>query len=217
MNTLINQIAEKGVLVVIAGMVLYFAYKFINIYLKKIEVKVETNLKNHGLFNYLKNSLEHHIDTIELSDDKKILFSVLLKVKFESFIGLFYELIDNDINYWNKDKLERKNIDLLNKATKSYEDKLNMLGFPDLVLDKFKTWHYPHVQGVLDGVRSTCNSDYFPTNIARQASIFYAYYSGFHMTIIDAHKTLKSLNGELAKWIKDNPKKINYIRQNGYK
>jgi len=213
MEAFVKLVLDNGVLVVIAGMVLYFGFKLADIFIRRLEGGKETNLQAHPLFSYLDSSLTRYIDTIEFSSkDKKVFLHILLKEKFTTFSRNFREFLRKDLEKLSKDELETENINILNKATKEYEDALEKMGYPKILLDKFKIWHEPHVRGVVDGIIAISSSNYYNDNITRQASIFYSYFTGFHSTIVDAKNTLNALNGEFTMWLNDNQETVEKIK-----
>jgi len=212
MDEFVSLVLDNGVMVIISAMVLYFGFKLADIFTDRLKNKAETNLSAHSLFSYLETSLTIYIDGIKFSTDKKAFLRVLLKEKFSTFAKNFKELVQKDLEKLSRDELETLNLEVLSKSTLEYERNLIKMGYPEFLLEKFKSWHEPHVRGVVDGVTSICSSSFYNTNTTRQASIFYAYFAGFHSTIVDAKNTLEQLNGEFTQWIKDNPETVKQLK-----
>jgi len=214
MNDIIKLIAENGVLIVIAGMVLYFAWKFGNIYLSKLEVAKETNLINHGLFPYIEQCYKLGIENFKIENPlKSRIYKIMMKVKMKVIGDKCKEFIRNNAGEkWSAKELKNKNMELLTSIVETYENEWRKIGIPDFIIEIFRKWHMPRIQGVVDAVEHICESDYYTTNTMKQASVLFAYYNGVHIAMIDAHASFNELNGHVTEWANSNPSIVDNLK-----
>ena len=112
----------------------------------------------------------------------------------------------NIIKHRNVDKLSGNAllihiIDIITNTIKEYEEKSLNDGVPQLFIDKFNKWHTKTVDMVLNCVNNICESNYYHSNYEKIYAIFNIFISAFEVTLVDAEKTLKTINGELDKYI----------------
>jgi len=214
MNDIIKLIAENGVLIVIAGMVLYFAWKFGNMYLSKLDVAKETKLINHELFMYIQNCYAFGINTLHIENkNKALLFKVMMKVKMHVISDKCMKFILSvDGEKLSAKELKSKNIQLLTDIVEGYENEWRKIGIAEFIIEDFRKWHMPRIQGVLDSVEHICDSQYYASNTSKQASIFYTYYNGVHIAMIDAHASFNDMNGHAEEWCNNNPSIIDNLK-----
>ncbi|MBC8410352.1 MAG: hypothetical protein H8E12_16770 [Rhodobacteraceae bacterium] len=79
----------------------------------------------------------------------------------------------------------------------TYEEKCRAEGIPEAVIKKFNHWHEPRVKFTIDGIKSVCSSQFYRNNRSRLAACLDICTVTFHDTVLDAERTLTSLNGEL--------------------
>jgi len=214
MNDMIHIIAENGVLVVIAGMVLYFAWKFGNLYLSRLDVAKETRLIHHGLFAYIEQCYKLGIETLRIENPlKSRIYKIMMKVKMRVISDKCKDFIlSNDGEKWSSKELKTKNMELLTGIVEAYESEWRKIGIPEFIIEIFRRWHMPRIQGVLDAVEHICESDYYTNNTMKQASVLFAYYNGVHIAMIDAHASFNELNGHVTDWANSNPTIVDNIK-----
>lgn len=206
------KIADKSILVGIGSLLLYAIYKFINYYFNSKNIIELPSLKLHPLFAYLKYNIEIKIPNLRIENiNRKIIFTKFLLIKFKTFYKYFQKLLDTNFHdFINSELKDHLTVNLLN-ATKDYEAECKHIWIPCIVINKFSEWHAPHIEIVIRSINYISDSDFYSSKEEKVAIIFQFYITGFAQTLIDAEKTLNSLNGELDNWIKDNQKIINDI------
>lgn len=80
-------------------------------------------------------------------------------------------------------------------------DGRNIVGVPECYMIKFNNWHSEHVNVCLDGINETLSDKIYDDWYDQLRSILDYLHIAFKLTLIDAKRTLNSLNGDLDREI----------------
>ena len=144
--------------------------------------------------------MRYDVAHISFHDEfRREVFTDFLLIKMGTAATDMKKLVDNEKLWANLHPNELKDIvitEIMNIVS-SYEDKCKAEGIPELVIQKFNKWHETRVKFTVAGVKSVCSSQFYKDNRARMAAVLDILTVAFHDTILDAERTLNSLNGEL--------------------
>ena len=73
-----------------------------------------------------------------------------------------------------------------------------MMGIPEIVIRKFNEWNESRHDFILSAISDIDSSNVFDTVIGKEYTVLTTYTHSSYFTLMDAEKTLKSLNGDLT-------------------
>lgn len=206
---MLQMLEQYGALAILSAFTCYFGWRYFDNKMQLIEIRVNTELSDHSLFPFLTSCIKTKIPVVKMEDENRKKVAVaFLKIKFSVFRKHLLKIAEMDIANMTDDKIKKVNMEVLTEATIEYENKCKELNMPAIFIEKFAQWHDPHVEMVMEGVKGASHSSFHGFQTTKQSAIFDIYKIGFHMTLIDAEKTLESLNGKLTEWINSNQQTI---------
>lgn len=172
---------------------------FIKKLIRSIPKIEQCDLFNHQLFIQLRRYINYDIQHFVLSEKlREGLFKDFLLFKFTIMQKAFLAF------------LERGNLEDLSissyhsKITECYEDIIRSCdtkalesGIPLVVIDKFHEWHLDKIEATYQWINLVCEESVYRTNVERTKIIFDFIVHINNQTILDAKRTLVSLNGSL--------------------
>ena len=197
----VRLIAEVGVLVVIAGAVIYLAFKYFN---NKIDIKrkVEVDITSHPFFSHMDLWIHRNIKKIEIEHKKKeAMVRRFLTIKFIVFKGVFEKLavrlVSSEI--LADGQIEKLATEYTTKGIDEYNKQALEAGVPKIFLDGFDKWHKGHIDMFISNLQSISHSDFYDTNRDKTIAFLNMAMFVFGTTITDAEKTIKDMNGQIEK------------------
>lgn len=186
---------------------------------KVVEVnknKREKSLSEHIFFIEMEKWAKHDINKIKIdSENKKIIVTNFLRIKFNTFQKLLKDYIinaeqilsiNNDYKCDDIIGLFLKGIEDYNNEAKVVEIRIGnriMKGIPETFIKKFDEWHTPHIEIVTESIKNIINNEIYADEYIKLVAILEVFYIAFRLTILDAMYTLNNLNGELDKEIEE--------------
>ena len=161
----------------------------------------QQDLYNHNLFHALRKYLYHDIQYLQIGEPlREAIFRDFLTINFTT---VKYELL----NLLNKGDLEdlddmtflARALKCVDNTIKNYESRAIDEGIPLIIIEKFNQWHQVRIDATYAFLNEINDSNLFKSNVAKTSVIFDFITHILNMTICDAQKTLKTLNGELDK------------------
>lgn len=215
MTQIFNLINDYWFWFVLAGIFLYFIVRFTNLWTSILKRKlidnnydyIEKNLTRHDFFSQMDYHINIRIPSLPIINKfKKKVFTDFLIIKYSAFRDAIYSFVERqDLEILSKDQLSSEFKKLFNDTVKLYNIKAQQEWIPQLVIDKFMIWHKSTIEKTSKEIWEFCQSDFFYSNTSRISAILTVYNIDFYNTIIDAEKTLKDINWDLAwleyKWI----------------
>lgn len=164
--------------------------------------KTKIALEDHQIFIDFDNML-HELETRGLPiycPGRKLIFTDFLKFKVEDFNEALSEYIaennDNTLNSKSALEFHHEMLWLINETIRKYESRCLMAGIPKVVISKFGEWHKETVEDTLKFLDIL--GQYDASNNYDKAYMLLSYLAVvFQRTLIDARRTLGSLNGDL--------------------
>ena len=119
------------------------------------------------------------------------------KIKIFDYDSLFELVSSTDADMCDGHVCRAKFLKQLGSGITAYEQEALRTGIPEAVISKFNKWHSSHVyliRSTIDRVFGSC----FINTVKEQVAVVLGMYAFiFHLTILDAEKTLGDLNGDL--------------------
>lgn len=185
----------------------FLLYKFIIYFFntKKVEIKntikTENNLSTHSFFNNVQYRLVVEIPSLDLIPAKPVkqqMFRDILSIETKILRDICLEIIKMDMTEWNNEYWVTQIISKINEAILNIEKRLLEEGIPHIVIRKYLKWHYATLDLLFDYIKDLGNSNVYNDNISRTNTFLLIMNFMVMITIADAEKTLRELNGEIA-------------------
>jgi len=172
---------------------------FIPVFKKRKRVLID----NHVIFRRIDEYVTYILPSLRIPI-RKIIFKDMLKVKFlvwksltQKMIKEFYQSefeTSEDFYFFVKDFFKEANT---NTKIKWLE-----MGVPLEAIQKFENWHSKRVYSVSDLVKNVSHSSIYSSYEEKLSVILDCLSLGLSLTVIDAEKTIKDLNGVLDPMLK---------------
>ena len=76
--------------------------------------------------------------------------------------------------------------------------KMEEAGIPNVVIEKFNKWNEIRHEYILTTINDIYSSEVFNTTIEKEYAVLNLFMNSFYFVLMDAERTLKSLNGDLT-------------------
>lgn len=183
-------------------------YKIINKLLKMKKDKLDSSdfstpkdLSNHTFFNNAQYRLVVEIPSLELMPSKPVkqqMFRDILAIETKILRDICFDIIKMDMTEWSNDYWVSQVISKINEIILGLEKRAMEEGIPEIVIRKYIKWHYATLDLLFDYVKDLGNSTVYKDNISRTNTLLLIMNFMIMITIADAEKTLKELNGEIG-------------------
>jgi len=87
---------------------------------------------------------------------------------------------------------------LVGEIVETYEAEARRMGIPAVVIERFRYWHGPRIEHLRAEIGLVCESEWINEPSERAGFILSVVEQVMKATIIDAERTLASLNGALT-------------------
>lgn len=156
--------------------------------------KKRKKLERHHFFTSISYWINIEINNLLIKNlCKKKVTCLFLKIKYNVFSKNIREFIMKGSN--NCQDLE----DIIINSFNECEVKARSEGIPDIFIDKFRVWDFEHTRVLVDSIESIINSNFYNSFEEKVAAILDIMIFSFRLTLVDAEKTINSLNGDLEK------------------
>jgi len=156
------------------------------------------DLRDHSFFQKIDFALEYKIPHLDLGDKgRSRLFQDMLAQKFIAWKQIILLLLEKEEIFKSDSELLNANTKAITAVVKEYERRWKQLGMPRIAIQKFGKWHNERVKYIMENVKDIINSSYYDTEKEKMAAILCSYSFMVDVTIVDAERTLRVLNGEL--------------------
>jgi len=160
----------------------------------------QDDLANHAVFQTIRKNINYDIHNLVIGEKlREAIFRDFLMFVFSST----RDELQNFLNRGNLDKMDdslykTRLLETIDSMIKGYEGKAITEGIPPVVVQKFNDWHNSRITMLYDFLNDICDSqELFDSNIARTKIVFDFFVHLLNLTIVDARKTLVTLNGQL--------------------
>lgn len=161
-------------------------------------------LNNHAFFRIIQRMINYEILHLEIKEPlRKAIFTDFLLFKFVVTQDKVKAFISNsDYENMAADAFHNQLYKLETEIIQEYEMMAKNNGIPDVVIGKFNAWHEGKAAIIYQFVNDICDaSDWYISNTVKFYSFLNQMVSILDLVLIDARKTLVSLDGELDKVI----------------
>lgn len=189
------------------GATIYFKFKehIINFFegLKKTEIHPiqKISLDTHELFPKFQKLLYVEIPYLDLLPSKPVkqrMFRDLLIYFVKTVQEECIEMAKIDRDDWSQDKWVVEITNHANRIVHNFKIHCIDNGIPEIVFEKFNRWNQQTLDLLYDHIANIGNSDMYHSNTERTNTLFLIIGLLILVTIGDAEKTIKELNGEVA-------------------
>lgn len=212
-----------SVLVVFAiGLALHLAYRYLR---KKIEPepaavlsrermrpcdgcifaddwRSPNELIGHRLFGYIRLARASMLPNLPIRDlGRRKLFVDILDSRFAHTSEMALVWIRNNLNMLNdmhSDTLESEMLGLIGDIIAESEGASLKVGAPPIVIERYRYWENSHIAHVRSEIHLVCESEWSGGMAQRMGFILSVFEQFLKTTVIDAERTLGSLNGGLT-------------------
>ena len=161
----------------------------------------QDDLLGHELFSSLNKYVYIDVPHFDIGErlrnaifkDYLLFVFVSTKKELENFIS------KGDLEQIPQHLFKSRVLDCVTNITRNYNQKAVEEGIPPVAIRKFEEWQQNRNDAIYGFVSDVCSEDMFSTNIWKTKIILDFLVHINNMTIIDAKKSLTTLNGELSK------------------
>lgn len=208
---IINIVKELGVTVVMLGAVIYLLVKYFS---NLIDSKVAKNknipeevqavqynsvkcLKQlHPFFDKVDGIIETKLPITTIGGPVRTeIFRDVLTIFYKTAKDVIKELLDKDITMSN---FLTENYKAANQIISESNKRMRESGIPEVVIIKFNQWNNDRHEYILSTISDVDSSEVFSTVVEKEYAILNLYTNSSYFVLIDAERTLKSLNGDLT-------------------
>ena len=161
-------------------------------------------LSNHAFFRIIQRMINYEILHLDIKEPlRKVIFTDFLLFKFTVTESKIKEFISNQhFSEMSPDEFHNHLYKLETDIIQEYEAMARKNGIPEIVITKFNRWHSDKAEVIYQFINDICDaSDWYVNNTVKCYSFLNQIVSILDIILIDARKTLISLNGELDKVI----------------
>lgn len=206
----INVVKETGTTVAVIGVVIYLLVKYFSMLIEsktpKKEIPEEASVIQYNSVKCLK-TLHPYFDKIDRIIDIKLpitsiggpvrteIFRDILTIYYKTSKEKINELLKQDVTL---DNFLTENYRTANAIIKESNEKMLASGIPEVVVRKFNEWNNGRNEYILSAISDIDSSNVFSTVVEKQYTVLSTYVNSSNFILMDAEKTLKSLNGDLT-------------------
>lgn len=161
--------------------------------------RVFKDIIRHPFFPAMRYAVKYRIPHLDIPEPcRKLIFRDLLKFKFTTFLENLQAFIQKgDLNSMSVEHFHEAVLTVVSTSIMEYEQKMRESAIPEVVIDRFGRWHQNTIDLIMELIENASNSRFYRDNNARMVAILDWLQAAFQITLLDAEKTLGSLNGEL--------------------
>lgn len=198
---MIDMIANYSVLIVIAGIFLYFVFKYLKLdYKKKSEKKIKNiDLSKHDFFSKMKYHLDYTVPRMDMkSNAKNFYFKKMIGAMVVIWIEKMYEFIAIKDFFDCKD-FEISVTKIFVQGMQNYQEEWERIGIPYLVISKLDRWQSPRIKLIKSDINAISHSIIYSSFKERKAAILQLFSISLELMLLDSEATLQELNSKIEK------------------
>lgn len=161
----------------------------------------ESDLLNHGIFNYINFWIYSKIPTFEFSSEyRTVVFRKYLTIylkKHKEILKRFIE--EKSYEQMDQNQIWNKFLSLINEIIYDYETEMIAVGIPKIIVEKMKSKNNERVSLIIELIDGSCNSPFYNSdkNYLKVYSFLNTYMTILGDTISSSVKVCDSINGQL--------------------
>lgn len=208
-----NVIKELGISIVAMSAVIYLLVKYFSMLIenkkasKKIVLEdkeveaiqydsVKSLKKIHPYFNKIDGIIDTKLPIISIGGPVRTeIFRNVLNIYFKTAQDNINTLLEKNITL---DNFLTENYKTANEIIKKSNSNMKEEGVPEVVIKKFNQWNQDRADYILTAISDIDSSNVFKTVIEKQYTVLSTYVNTSYFVLIDAERTLQSLNGDLT-------------------
>lgn len=201
---IIKWISQTG-LMGVGAIAVFLAFQYFYGKIKKIKV---ANPLNHPFFNTILYNKNVKLKSIKLyskghghCEGRDAVFKDMLNIKFQLWhdhTKHVVSLVSTKYTYISDSDFEEIWTSGMMQCAKEYEMEWMQSEIPEIVINKFNEWHGSHADILFNTLKNICHGNSFSTKEEQTNAILELQNALIIITMIDAEKTLGSLNGDLT-------------------
>ena len=208
---IVNLVKEVGVSIVILAAVIYLLVKYFSNLIddktgqKKSEIAIIETVQYdsvkclkelHPLFNKIDMIVETKLPITTIGGPVRTeIFRDVLAIFYKTGKEIIEQLLDKDITIHN---FLNENYKATNQIIIDSSKKMEEAGIPNVVIEKFNKWNEIRHEYILTTINDIYSSEVFNTTIEKEYAVLNLFMNSFYFVLMDAERTLKSLNGDLT-------------------
>lgn len=197
---IVQTIADIGLSTTISAGVIYFLFLYVNDKIRGPRNKLTTYdglITHHEMFYKIRRYVDIAIPNMHMKGAvRTMMFRDMLTIKLNVIDSRLKDLLLSKT--LTSDNMLTQNLLTLEAIVKEYQSKWKEIGIPEAVSMKFEEWHDGKTLLLYDSIRQICECKIIDTPVEEMYSILNIYLAVVNLTIVDAEKTLTTLNGTLS-------------------
>lgn len=171
--------------------------KILALFSNRSNKKSKTPLTNHPLFSSINFWVNMTCPNIPVESKlKKAMICKFLTINLNAYAHKMHDFLEECD--FEKDEVDfGKLSNLIMECVEEYEYEALKNGIPDMFLQKFREWNQPHMDMAFNGIKSICESGFYESNYDKCVAVLDLLQATFHLTLLDAEKTINGMNGHL--------------------
>lgn len=211
MNLLIKLISDYGMVAglgVAIAVALFYYFKNMLTGDKKDSADSSTTssdgkkkLAYHSFFANANYRLSIEIPNLEILPTKPVkqqMYRDILNNYIKTIVTGCQDISETDVDVWSSERWCAEMVKKFNEIIFTFNNTCKANGIPDIVIVKFSKWHQSTLEFLYENIMSIGNSAMFGSNTERTNTLFHVLNLLLVITIADAEKTIKELNGEVS-------------------
>jgi hypothetical protein len=159
-------------------------------------------LIGHRLFGYVRLARASMIPDLPIPDPgRKKLFTDLLDARFKIVTEAYLQWLKVNLpalEDMRADTLASEQLALAGAIVERFEAEARRMGAPDVVLERMRYWEGPRIGHLRSEIQLVCESEWLSDSSQRLGFILSVVEQIMKATVLDAERTLGSLNGKLT-------------------
>jgi hypothetical protein len=212
MDLIIRLISDYGAVAGLATIIavgLFYYFKHTLFGEKKDESASHSNVTSdgkkklayHSFFANANYRLSIEIPNLEILPSKPVkqqMYRDILNNYIKAIVVGCQDISEIDVDAWGSERWCAEMVKKFNEIIFSFNTTCKANGVPDVVISKFSKWHQSTLEFLYENIMSIGNSAMFSSNTERTNTLFHVLNLLLVITISDAEKTIKELNGEVS-------------------
>lgn len=161
----------------------------------------ESDIINHGIFNYIDFWMHSKIPTFQFSTEyRTVVFRRYLTIYLRCYKKGLYDFIKSvDYKHMGQAELRKIHFDLIDDIVMNYEKEAKEIGIPDIIISKMKLKNNDTIQLTIDIIESITYSQFYQSenNFLKMYSILNIILSVLENTVSNSESICNSINGQL--------------------
>ena len=159
-------------------------------------------LIGHRLFGYVRLARASLIPNLPINDPgRKKLFTDLLDARFRIVTEAYIQWLKLNLTHledMRADTLASEQLALVGAIVEGFEAEVRRLKAPEIVLERMRYWEGPRIGHLRSEIQLVCESEWLSDSSQRLGFILSVVEQIMKATVLDAERTLGSLNGKLT-------------------